>query len=424
MTDTSWFIRDRFGMFVHFGLYSLAARHEWVMMRERIAPADYERYADHFNPDLFDAGALARRAREAGMRYMVLTTKHHDGFCLWDSALTTYTSVHSPFRRDIVREFVEAARREDLRVGLYHSLLDWHHPDFAIDALHPLRDDEAAVQHERDMAKYRAYLHGQVRELLTQYGRIDSVFFDFSYDTAEPSVPKGKGAPDWGAGELLAMVRQLQPHIMVNDRLGIPGDFVTPEQYQPNEPMQDASGMPVLWEACQTLNGSWGYDRDNQDYKSSEQLVRMMIDSVANDGNLLLNVGPNGRGELEPEAIERLAAIGGWMRLHERAIRGAGSAPYQPPPDARYTLRGDRLYLHLYAWPLAHVHLPGLAERVDFAQLLHDGSEVPLIRTDPTAAAYATAMGGRPAGTLTLALPIRRPPVLVPVVELFLREQA
>jgi alpha-L-fucosidase len=413
MSAMEWFRHDRFGMFVHWGLYSLAARHEWVKNRERMTDEQYQRYFERFDPDLYDPREWARTARAAGMRYVVLTTKHHDGFCLWDSALTDYKVTNTPHGRDLVEPFVEACRQEGLKVGFYHSLIDWHHPEFPIDGLHPQRDDEEAKQAPRDIAAYREYLHGQVRELLTGFGAIDYLFFDFSY-AGRPHTWGGKGAEEWGAQELLAMVRELQPDILVNDRTGLPGDFVTPEQYQPSGP------LPVAWEACQTLNGSWGYDRDNVDYKSPELLVRMLVDGVSKDGNLLLNVGPTARGLIDPEAATRLAAIGQWMRLHERSIRGCGASEFQAPPDCRYTQNGDRLYLHLFSWPFKHAHLPGLAGKVSYAQLLSDASEIQLVEHDPTRAAENTRPGAQPPGTLTLQLPVRRPDVAVPVIELFL----
>ncbi|MGV9304237.1 alpha-L-fucosidase [Nonomuraea sp. NPDC003727] len=402
----NWLVNDRFGMFVHWGPYSLAARHEWVKTREKLTDAQYQPYVDHFSPDLYDPTAWARTARAAGMRYAVLTTKHHDGFCLWDSDLTDYKA-----SRDLVEPFVAACRAEGLKVGFYHSLIDWHHPQFPVDGTHPLRDERPLP--ERDVSVYRQYLHGQVRELLTRYGTIDYLFFDFSY-AGRSEWWGGKGPEDWGSKELLAMVRELQPDILVNDRLGIPGDFVTPEQYQPSAP------MPRPWEACQTLNGSWGYDRDNLDYKSADLLVKMLVDGVSKGGNLLLNVGPDGRGRIDPRATALLAGIGGWMELHERSIRGCGPAEYPAPADCRYTRRGDRLYLHLFSWPLRHVHLPGLAGQVRYAQLLNDASEIRFVSTDPDQEAQNTRMGGQAPGTLTLELPVRRPDVLVPVVELFL----
>ncbi|MEV8371575.1 alpha-L-fucosidase [Kribbella sp. NPDC056861] len=419
-----WFRHDRFGMFVHWGLYALPARHEWVKNRERLTDAQYDRYFARFDPDLYDPREWARSAKKAGMRYVVLTTKHHDGFCLWDSALTDYKVTNTPYGRDLLQPFVDACRAEGLKVGFYHSLIDWHHPSFPVDGFHPQRDDEEykARAAGRDISEYRTYLHGQVRELLTDFGQIDYLFFDFSY-AGRSHTWGGKGAEEWGAEELLAMVRELQPDILVNDRTGLPGDFVTPEQYQPAGPMSGPDG-PIAWEACQTLNGSWGYDRDNFDYKSPELLIRMLIDGVSKDGNLLLNVGPNGRGEIDPLAEATLTAIGEWTRLHERSIRGCGASSYVAPPDSRYTHAGDRLYLHLFSWPFKHVHLPDLAGKVDYAQLLSDASEIHLVEPDASRLHENTQPGGQPPGTLTLQLPVRRPEVAVPVIELFLTPPA
>jgi alpha-L-fucosidase len=386
--DLEWFLGARSGLFVYWGLYTLPARHEWVKNRERIPDEDYDRYFRHFDPDLFDPREWARAAKNAGMRYFVITTKHHEGFCLWDTKLTDYKVTNTPYGRDILGPVVDAFRAEGLRVGFYHSLIDWHHPDFPVDGLHPQRDDAEfkAAAKDRDIGRYADYLHGQVRELLD-------------------------------------LVRELQPGIIVNDRLEIPGDLVTPEQYQPYGPMR-AEGQPVTWEACQTFNGSWGYDRDNQDWKPAGLLARMLVDSVAKDGNLLLNVGPTGRGELEKRATDRMAALGEWLRRHGRAVYGAGHCDLAPPPDCRYTRRGDRVYLHVFAWPFRHLHLPDMAGRVEYAQFLHDASEIPMRIIAPEAAAQNTTMGGLPRGTLTLDLPVQRPDVLVPVIELFLSPDA
>ncbi|HVQ93734.1 MAG TPA: alpha-L-fucosidase [Mycobacteriales bacterium] len=419
------FRQRRFGLFVHFGLYSLGARNEWMRHRERTPDERYQRYFDHFCPDRFDPADWVAQAAAAGMRYAVVTTKHHDGFCLWDTALTDFQVTNTPWGRDLIGPLVGALRERDLGVGLYHSLLDWHHPQFPLDGLHPLRDDPAAraAGDSRDIAGYRRYLHGQVRELLTRYGQIDQLWFDFSYPDhvhEGQRVWGGKGAAEWGAAELLALARELQPGILVNDRLGLPGDFVTPEQYQPAAPLR-RDGRPVPWEACQTLNGSWGYDRDNHDYKSADLLLRMLVDTVSKDGNLLLNVGPTARGEFDPVAAGILAEIGRWMRRHDRSIYGAGPSSFVPPPDARYTQRGNRLYLHLFAWPFDAVHLPMLADRVVYAQFLHDASEVQWVRADLAPPTPAMVADLQPAGTLTLQLPNRRPDVAIPVVELFLR---
>ncbi|MEV7607413.1 alpha-L-fucosidase [Paenarthrobacter sp. NPDC089322] len=419
-----WFEEARLGMFVHWGLYALPARHEWVMNIEEATVEEYSKYFQRFDPDLYDPREWAKAARSAGMKYVVLTTKHHDGFCLWDSALTDYKATNTPAGRDLIGPYVEALRAEGLRVGFYHSLIDWHHPDFTVDGVHPQRNaaDVEILNKGRDMARYREYLHGQVRELLSNYGTIDYLFFDFSY-TDQNEFWGGKGPNDWDSDALLAMVRELQPDIVVNDRLGIPGDIVTPEQYQPTEPMK-LDGVPVTWEACQTLNGSWGYDRDNLNYKSVDLLIRMLVDGVSNGGNLLLNVGPTGRGTIDPRALASLEGIGDWMKLHSRAIYGAGPSGFIPPADTRYTQRGDRLYVHLFAWPFEYLHLPGLAGKVEYAQLLNDASEVFLREVDPDQQAWNTTPAGQPPGTLTIKLPVQRPDVAVPVLELFLSPEA
>jgi alpha-L-fucosidase len=411
---TDWFVHDRFGLFVHFGIYSAGARHEWLKKRETFTTEGYQKYFDHFDPDLYDPRGWARQAKAAGMKYAVITTKHHDGFCLFDTALTDYKVTNTPYGQDLIGPFVEAFRAEGLKVGFYHSVIDWHHEEYTRDPVHPQADDDAFWERPRDLATYRRYLHGQVRELLTNYGTIDIMWFDFT--------PETKSKDDWDSEALVELVRSLQPEIIVNDRIDYPegADFVTPEQYQPAEwPARD--GQRVVWEACQTLNGSWGYHRDNLDWKSPEMLVQMLIDSVSKGGNVLLNVGPTGRGELEPDAELILAEIGEWMRLHGRSIYGATAADgFVAPVDSRYTRRGDRLYLHVFNWPMRHLHLPGMAGKIAYAQLLHDASEVFITDSDPDARAQNTAMPGF-GGVATVELPIQRPDVLVPVVELFLR---
>lgn len=411
---TDWFVHDRFGLFVHWGIYSVAGRHEWLQSREKMDADRYQRYAEHFDPDLYDPVQWARDAKRAGMKYAVFTSKHHDGFAMWDSSLTDFKVTNTPAGRDVLREFVDAFRAEGLKVGFYHSVIDWHHPDYTLDEAHPARDaDPDAFNAGRDMARYRAFLHGQVRELLTDYGKIDIMWFDWT--------PPQKSRVDWDSEALVQLVRGLQPGIILNDRIDYPesADFVTPEEYQPKSwPMRN--GERVTWETCQTLNGSWGYHRDNLNWKSPEMLVQLLIDTVSKGGNLLLNVGPTGRGEFEPAAQETLAEIGEWMRIHGRAIFGATAADEPAPVDCRFTRRGDRLYLHVFNWPLRHIHLEGFAGRVAYAQLLHDGSEILFKDADPGAVAQNTAMAEE-AGSVILELPFQRPEVMVPVIEIFLK---
>lgn len=418
--DWKWWARDRFGLFIHWGLYALPARHEWVKNRERIPDQDYQTYLNHFNPDLYDPKAWARAAKDAGMKYFVITTKHHEGFCLWDSQYTGYKATNTPYGQDLLKPMVEAFRAEGLRVGFYHSLIDWHHPEFPVDRVHPMRDnaEERAKNAQRDVRKYAAYLHNQVRELLTQFGQVDLMFYDFSYPGED-----GKGRDDWQSMELMQMTRELQPKILIDDRLDlldVPGgwDYRTPEQVMIREP-PTIDGQPVLWETCQTFSGSWGYHRDESTWKSIDQLVRMLIDTVSKGGNLLLNVGPTARGTFDVRAMDRLAGMGEWMRAHGCSIYGCGPAPagIQAPQDCRltYSAETNRLYVHVFAWPFRTLHLDGLAGRVQYAQLLNDASELPLI------GAERLAHWGVPKDTLVLSLPVQKPDVAVPVIELFLK---
>ena len=418
---------ERHGMFVHWGVYAKAARHEWVKFREKMTDEQYQIYLDTFDPDLYDPAEWAEIAYSAGMRSAVLTVKHHDGFCLWDSPLTDYSVVNTPHGADLVTPFVDAFRARGMSVGLYYSLVDWHHPEFTIDSLHPRKDDPEfrAAQAGRDMSIYREYMHAQIEEVLTKFGPLQLLFFDYSYDGGYVHqgniVRDGKGAADWGSVELMEKIRRLQPRAMVNDRLRVSGDYQTPEQYQPEGPMTK-DGVEVPWVAVQTLNGSWGYDRDNRNFKPVSMIVRMLIDTVSKNGNLLLNVGPDGRGRIDPDTQALLAGLGEWMTLHNASIYDAGASAFEPPRGTRYTQRGNRLYLHIFDWPFATLDLPGLADRVRYAQFMHDGSEVIRTVIDSAQPAYAVHRSGAAPGTLTIRLPIHRPDVEVPVIELFLKE--
>ncbi len=420
--DTKWFVNDRFGLFIHWGLYSQAARHEWVQHNERIPREDYERkYFKRFDPDLYDPKAWARAASAAGMKYFVITTKHHEGFCLWDSKLTDYKAPNTAAGRDLLKPMVQAFREENMRVGLYHSLIDWHHPNYVLDPhIGPYRDhkDREALNKGRDQRKYAQYLHGQVRELLTKYGQIDVLWFDFSYPKDDGS---GKGHKDWDSETLYKLVRKLMPKVILDDRLDMKHgwDIKTPEQVQP-QAWPRVDGQPVVWEACQTLSGSWGYHRDEASWRSTDELIRTLIDCVSKGGNLLLNVGPTGRGEFDERAMARLEGIGEWMKRHSRSIYGCTQAPegFKAPQDCRYTYNPEkkRLYLHLFAWPYKHVQLEGLGGRVEYAQLLNDASELPL-----SIDAWHAQQLGVDQTHLALTLPQQKPNVTVPVVELFLK---
>ena len=427
----SWWTHDRFGLFVHFGLYAIPARGEWVKSREKIPEDVYNRkYLDRFNPDLFDAKDWARRAKAAGMKYAVLTTKHHDGFALWDTKASDYKITNTAFKRDLVKEFAEAFRAEGLRVGFYFSVMDWHHPDYTLDYNHPLAPKDgftdesfAKLNEGRDMNRYRAFMFAQVRELLTQYGRVDIMWFDFT-----PTGKYGKTAEDWDAVGLLKMARSYQPWLIIDNRLGLAdyadgGDFVTPECMKVRS-WPKVNGVRVPWETCQTLGANWGYDcRPAARWADMPQLLELLIDTVAHGGNLLLNVGPTARGQFPKKACARLDGFAEWMGVHSRAIYGCTQAPdgFVAPPGTllTYNEQTSRLYIHLLDYPLNRLPLT-FTDRVAFAQFLHDGRELTV--------GYIPAwqkhehMGANPEDdTGFLELPLERPDVPLPVIEVSLR---
>ncbi len=418
----AWWTHDRFGMFIHWGLYALPARHEWVKNYERMNDEQYQKYFDNFNPDLYHPAEWARKAKEAGMKYVVLTTKHHDGFCLFDSQYTEYKAVNTSAGRDLVKEYADALRAEGLKVGFYYSLVDWHHPDFTIDEFHPQRvadeKEYAVVNKGRDMNRYREYLYNQVRELMTNYGKIDMLWLDFSYPGEN-----GKGRKDWNSIDLLKMVRRLQPGVIINDRLDLGEyedgwDFTTHEQYKVSK-WPEVNGKRVPWETCQTFSGSWGYHRDEYTWKDTRQLLVLMIETVSKGGNLILNVGPTARGVFDERADASLSAIGDWLKYNSRSIYGCTEAPkeFKAPEMSllTYNPETNRLYIHLLDYPLQNLVLPNYKGKVKHAWLLHDGSEA--------------AIGPRSgedikqeecANDLSLTLPIRKPQDEIPVIELIL----
>ena len=429
--DTSWFIHDRFGMFIHWGLYALPARHEWVKSREEISDEVYQKYFDHFEPDLYEPDHWAKAAADAGMKYFVFTTKHHDGFCLWDSDFTDYKSTNTPCGKDLIEPMVEAFRAQGLKTGLYHSLLDWHHPEYLIDNNnHPQRNHphREKMNQGRDQMKYTDYLHNQVHKLLTRFKPVDILWLDYSFPDKENRLDfsAGKGREAWRSEELYKIVREIAPEIVMNDRIDLAEgwDTKTPEQFLPRGWVH-VDGMPVAWEACQTFSGSWGYHRDEASWRSVDDLLRTLIDCVSKGGNLLLNVGPTGRGEIDIRALDRLAGIGEWMKRHSRAIYGCTQAPaeFPCPQDCRLTYNPDtkRIYIHVLAWPYKHLHLDGKAwdERVEYAQLLNDASEVIFKGLD--AWQLDTAEPSWAEADRTLRLPEQKPPVTIPVVEVFLK---
>ena len=428
--DNAWFTHDRFGMFIHWGLYSMPACHEWVKSHECLSEEKYDTFLRHFDPDMFDPREWARAAKAAGMKYAVLTAKHHEGFCMFDSAYTDYKITNTACGRDVVGEFAEAFRAEGLRVGLYYSLIDWHHPDFPIDMIHPRRNEPDAeeMNKSRDMRRYAQYMRDQVRELLTKYGKIDIMWFDYSYPNArddEHPWMRGKGKDDWESEELIAMIRSINPDILINNRCGIDQDVWTPEQFQLTEWLKDEkTGELLPWEACHTLCSSWGYAAQEVKHKSPDMLIRLLINSVALGGNLLLNVGPTSRGYLDSHAMKALDTYAEWMKYHARSIYGCTMAEPELyplcPPDCRFTQSedGKRLYIHIFAYPYAHIQIKGLAGKVDYSQFLHDGSEVPFVESHFEHISIGADVDE---STVTFYLPKLKPDVIVPVIEVFLK---
>ena len=417
-----WWTEARFGMFIHWGIYALPARHEWVKQIERMTNEDYQKYFDNFNPDLYDPAEWAKMAKDAGMKYVVLTAKHHDGFCLFKSEYTDYHAGNTPYGKDLIREYVDAFRAEGLGVGFYYSLIDWHHPHFTIDRVHPQRttsrEEYERMNRGKDMSIYREYMRNQVRELLTNYGRIDIIWLDYSYPGEF-----GKGREDWGSVELLKMVRELQPHILVNDRLDLleyrdGWDFTTPEQFKVQS-WPEIDGEKIPWETCQTFSGSWGYYRDEHTWKDERQLLVLLIESVSKGGNLLLNVGPTARGTIDYRAQEALGWMGDWMKYNSRSIYGCTQAPeeFEAPEHSllTYNPETNRLYIHLLDYPLINYRLPGMRGKVKYAQFLHDASEIQV--TSPYGHWRREDVDP---DDLNLRLPVTKPNVEIPVIELIL----
>lgn len=384
-----WFTRARFGMFIHFGLYSIPARGEWVRSEEFIPNEDYDPLIHEFNPTRCDMRQWMRAIRDTGAQYVVLTAKHHDGFCLFDSAYTDFKSTNSPAGRDLVREYLDAARECGLRAGLYFSIIDWRHPDFPHygDRQHPMRNDPAYGNENRNFDRYLDYMHAQVREICSNYGKLDLIWFDFSYDNLRGEA--------WRATELMEMVRTLQPDVVINNRLEVSGegygslaackptpyhgDFITPEKMVPPHSLVDAEGRPLVWESCVTMNEHWGYCATDNFYKPAPMLIKQLVECVSKGGNMILNIGPDATGRIPQRSLEIMAEMGRWMDRNGQSIYGCGPAGLAKPDYGRITRRGNTLYYHLYENTIGPMPLSGLEkDKVQAIRRLADGTEVQL----------------------------------------------
>ncbi|HXE08870.1 MAG TPA: alpha-L-fucosidase [Acidobacteriaceae bacterium] len=320
----AWWRKAKFGMFIHWGLYSVVGHQEWVMESEGVPIPQYEILAQHFKPKPNAAREWARLAKRAGQKYMVMTAKHHEGFCMWDTKFTDYNAARQGPGRDLVREFVEAARAEGLGVGLYYSLMDWHHPDGAICATDPAARE-----------RFVTYTHGLIRELMSNYGKIDILWYDVDW----PLTPE-----QWRAEEMNRMVFRLQPDIVVNNRNGLPGDFSTPEHKI--DPAQRA------WETCETMNLGWGYQKHDTEWKSPLRIVNDLTTCAQNGGNYLLNIGPMADGTVPEESVRTLERVGEWLAGNGEAIYGTdGGASISQGNYDNFTRKGNTLYIHAYFWP-------------------------------------------------------------------------
>ena len=425
--NTAWLTHDRFGMFIHFGLYSMAARHEWVMKREHYTVEKYSKYFENFNPTKVDFRKWAKSAKAAGMKYAILTSKHHEVFCLFDTKYTDYNVMNTPYGKDIVKQFLEAFREEGLKVGLYYSLLDWHHPDFTVDYYHPRCEDaDAAEQNKtKDTKVYAQYMRDQVTELLTNYGKLDIIWFDYTYPAQKPKYPHlfGKSKEDWESEKLIKLIRSLQPEIIINDRTGIEQDVTTPEQYQVEEwTRSKETGELVVWEACHTFSGSWGYHRDEQTWKSPQMLIELLVKSVSLGGNLLMNVGPCAKGTFDSRAEDALKVFEKWMDDNGESIYGCTMAEpeFTAPEGTRLTQTedGKRLYIHLLDYPFGIMSMKNLGDKIKYAQFLHDYSEV-RYRIGETGHFGAGCATGE--NTVFFRLPPVKPNQIVPVIEVILK---
>lgn len=371
-----WFRDAKFGMFIHWGVYSMLGYHEWARNRCQVPLAEYQYYVDNFNPINFDPDEWVDLAKGAGMKYMVITSKHHDGYCIFDSKYTEYDIMHSKYAKDALGMLTKSCKKKSMPLGFYYSIMDWHHPDYV-----PRRQWETDRTTEgADLNRYIDWMQDQLKELVEKYDPA-IMWFDGEWEHPLDTLR---------SFEVEKMLQELKPAMLINDRLfkRAPGhgDFGTPENYVPATGVRNPDGSPRLWEACYTMNfNSWGYNHYETEFHSTTQLIRQLIEIVSKGGNLLLNVGPTPEGTIQPEFVARLKGIGKWLKVNGEAIYGTTASVFkQLPFFGGCTVKGNRLYLHVMGWPTDQkLRLPGLKTEVEQAYLLVEpGKKLVVERTD------------------------------------------
>jgi alpha-L-fucosidase len=409
---TRWFREAKFGMFIHWGVYSLIGRHEWARHQFQIPQAEYDSYARRFNPVNYDPNRWVEIAAGAGCRYMVITSKHHDGFGIWRSRAGDYDMEITAYPGDPLKMLAEACRKKSMRLGFYHSIMDWHHPAYL-----PRRAWEAADPNKRgDNSRYVDFLKAQLNELLTGYGDVAMLWFDGEWEHTLRDLKRDD--------EIYDFILGLQPNCLINDRLyerapGHRADFGTPEQFVPATGLKNPAGEPILWESCVTINrDSWGYNKYETEFKTSRDLIRMLIEVVGKGGNLLLNVGPAPDGRMQDEFVTRLDAMGRWVKANGEAIYGTTASPFARLPFyGRATTKGSTLYLHVFQWPAGGtLRVPGLKNLVHSAYLLAEPGQKLATRRDGDDILIATPAQAPDETASVVALRLDGPPVAIPYV--------
>ncbi|PJB77895.1 MAG: hypothetical protein CO095_01100 [Armatimonadetes bacterium CG_4_9_14_3_um_filter_58_7] len=397
-----WFTEAKFGIFIHWGVYALLGKGEWIRTVDQIPQDEYAKLPPKFNPTKFDPDAWADLAKRAGMKYMVVTTKHHDGFCMFDAHNTDWKVTNTPHGKDVIAQLTKAFEKKRVRVGYYYSIMDWDHDDYL-----PRLEWEAASRpaEGHDVMNYIKYMRQHIKQLMTEYGSAPFVLW---YDGGWMNKPE-----ELSGVQTNAMARRLKPDILINDRHFTKEDLVTPEQRIPPTGMLDENGKPLLWEACITMTSHWwGYDKHEKVYKTNEFLIRMLVDIVSKGGNLLLNIGPKPDGTIQKEFVDRLNAIGKWMDKYSDAIYGTTASPFNLLPFyGRVTTKGSKLYVHVFEWPGdLQVRLPKLANKVKKAYLLEKDKpsltfgrcgedwivQLPKKAPDRTASVFVVELDGSP----------------------------